>query len=160
MTKELIILVGNIGSGKTTTCKELVKKGYIVVSRDALRYMMGSGQYVFNPEIEQAIAQSAYQIVENFMDADVKKVVVDEVNINWNLRDRYLYLADEYGYKKTAIVMPYLNQKDSVARRMKDPHGQFDKKVWESVYDRFDVCYQEPSFLEGFDKIKKLRKKK
>jgi len=138
MTKELIILVGNIGSGKTTTCKELVKKGYIVVSRDALRYMMGSGQYVFNPEIEQAIAQSAYQIVENFMDADVKKVVVDEVNINWNLRDRYLCLADEYGYKKTAIVMPYLNKKESVARRMKDPHGQFDKKVWEGVYDRFD----------------------
>jgi len=37
--KELIILVGNIGTGKTTESKKLAKKGYIIISRDAFRYV-------------------------------------------------------------------------------------------------------------------------
>ena len=47
---KIIVLVGNIGSGKTTWIKKFLKKTkgkYVVVSRDAIRYMMGGGKYIF-----------------------------------------------------------------------------------------------------------------
>jgi len=53
--KELIILIGNLGTGKSTFAKTLVEKGYINISRDSLRYMIGAGKYIFNKEFEQSI---------------------------------------------------------------------------------------------------------
>jgi dephospho-CoA kinase len=37
MKKEIILLIGNIASGKSTIAKQYAKKGYVVISRDSLR---------------------------------------------------------------------------------------------------------------------------
>ena len=65
--KTLIVLVGNIGAGKSTTCQQYVDDSYVIVSRDALRYMIGNGTYTFNPLIEAYIASSTLHIVEEFL---------------------------------------------------------------------------------------------
>ena len=50
----LYILIGNIGSGKSTWAREKVKSTprTIIVNRDALRTMVGGGEYIFDKEME------------------------------------------------------------------------------------------------------------
>ncbi len=64
---EIIILVGNIGSGKTTLAKKYAKKGYVIIARDDLRYNIGAGQYVFDRKLEKAIWQTEIDMVYNFL---------------------------------------------------------------------------------------------
>jgi len=49
--------------------------------------------------------------------------------------------------------MPRLTKKDSVDRRMQNPHGQPNRKIWNKVWDRFDTMYEMPTLKEGFDSI-------
>ena len=151
---EIILLVGNIGSGKTTYIKKKINKkfSHIVVSRDALRYMIGAGKYRFDLNIESAIWQSELNIIENFMQLH-QNIIVDEIGINRSLRNRYVKLAKKFGYKVIVIQMPIFSMRKSVNRRMKDPHGQPSRKLWESVWKKFDNMYEAPSKKEGIDKI-------
>lgn len=151
---EIVILVGNIGSGKSTLAKKLIKKGFshIITSRDALRYMIGGGKYKFDLNLEPAIWQSELEIIKQFMKLKVN-LLIDEVGINKSMRQRYIKLAKKYNYTITVIEMSHYSKRKCVNRRMKDPHGQFDRKIWEGVWDKFDKLYERPSKKEGIDKI-------
>jgi len=149
---ELIILVGNIGSGKSTTVKKLVKEGYIVISRDAFRYMIGAGEYIFNPKLEPIIHNMNIDCLIRCLQVGLD-VVVDETNVSRGMRKRYLELGNDYGYITTALVMPRLSMKEAVDRRMNDPHGQPDRKMWEGVWKKFESKYCEPTIEEGFNKV-------
>lgn len=155
MKSELIILIGNIGSGKTTLCKELVKQGHVIVSRDDLRYSIGAGEYTFNLEFEPIIAESIYNLVRSFMKRDIS-LVVDETNMNKKMRSKYLHLAQIYNYKATAIILKKLSMNYSVKRRLKNNHGNTPKEIWEGVWKRFNDMYEKPSKKEGFKKIIQL----
>lgn len=154
--KRLNILIGNIGSGKSTRIKNK-PKNVICVSRDALRYMIGGGDYIFNEDLEKAICFGELKILEEFMKIGASDIIIDETNIAKLIRQRYLKLADKYNYKKVAIQMPILSKKESVDRRMKDPHGQPDRTLWERVWEKFNDIYEPPSFREGFDEIIKIK---
>ena len=78
--KEIIVMVGNIGSGKSTFIKKYVDKGYVVVCRDSFRYMIGGGQYIFNLDLEPAIFAIETDALINFMASGVN-IVVDEVEL-------------------------------------------------------------------------------
>lgn len=150
--KELVILVGNIGSGKSTICKKYQEKGYVVIARDMLRYAIGGGKYIFNTKYEPIIFSIEKEMLEKFMELEVP-IIIDEVGISKVLRAEYVFLAQEYDYKVICHIMKKLSKEESVERRMKNPHGQYDKKLWESVWERFDKMYEEPSKEEGIDKI-------
>ena len=90
--KKLIILVGNIGSGKSTITKTYVDKGYIVIARDALRYNIGAGKYIFDPELEPAIWNSELDMLKHFMRTKAN-IIVDEVSLNAIMRSRYILAA-------------------------------------------------------------------
>jgi predicted kinase len=150
--KTLTILIGNIGSGKSTTCKDLVKDGDVIISRDAFRYMIGAGTYIFNPVLEKAIHKSTYKTLDAFMKIGVN-VVVDETNMTIKSRKLYLALAKRYGYYKLAMVMPKYEKSYSVERRLKNNHGNNTKEVWETVWERFNLSYKAPTKEEGFDAV-------
>ena len=152
--KTLILLVGNIGSGKTTYIKnrKFVERGYVIIARDRLRYNIGGGQYIFNPEYEPIIWSTELYMFRRFLELG-KNIVVDEVGISKKMRARYITLAKEYGYFITCAEMPRLSQKEAVDRRMNDPHGQPDRKLREQVWLKFDLQYEPPDVSEGFDII-------
>lgn len=153
--QELIILVGNIGGGKTTIAREYVAKGYIAIARDQLRYAIGEGKYIYDTNYEPIIFSTESYMCRNFCMLGVN-IVIDEVGISKRLRKRYIRYGKTFGYTIKAIVMPKLSMEESVDRRMKDPHGQEDIKVWEQVWARFDAHYEEPTLEEGFNEIIKL----
>ena len=152
-----IILTGNIGSGKSTLVKEYVKKGYIAIARDALRYNIGAGKYIFDLKLEHAIWETELDMLINFLELGVN-IIIDEVGMSRLMRQRYFGVIDFWGknHEVISIEMPKLSKKESVDRRMQDPHGTPDRKVWEGVWDKFNAQYEKPTKKEGFDKLVKL----
>jgi len=151
--KKLTILVGNIGSGKSTKARELVKQGYRVVSRDAVRYMMGAGSYVFDTTLEPTIKRSIHALLEEFLKDDVD-IVYDEVNVSKEMREPIIRLAKKYNYEITAIVIPSNDRELCINRRLNDPHGEFDRGDWEYVWETFNDMYERPTLDEGINIIK------
>jgi len=156
MEKELVVLVGNIGCGKSTTARKYIDNGYIAIARDYLRYAIGEGKYIFDQDYESIIWRTERFMLRQFLELGVN-IVSDEVGVSKKLRRMYLKYGKEYNYIIKAVVMPKLSMKDAVDRRMKDPHGQFDRKIWEEVWTRFDSQYKEPTIEEGFDEIINLK---
>lgn len=152
MKPKIVILIGNIGAGKTTLCSEFIKKEFVCISRDSLRYMIGSGDYIFNRKYEPVIHRAEKIIIEEFMSERIN-LVIDEVGVSKWMRQQYIYLAEQYNYEITAVVLPKLSMEQSVNRRMISPHGQPNRKLWEAVWTKFDEQYEQPTKKEGFDKV-------
>jgi len=152
MSKKFIVLVGNIGTGKSTIVKQIVKHNYCCISRDSLRYMIGAGKYIFDPFLEPCIWRSERSIIQIMMNYD-ENIVVDEVGVSKSLRAPYLKLAIINGYEIIAYVMPKLSKKICVDRRVANSHGNNSRKVWERVWDQFNLVYSKPTLKEGFDKV-------
>ena len=149
-------MVGNIGSGKSTKTKKLVKqKGFVCVSRDAIRYMLGSGKYIFDPKLEPLVFRITKICVEQFLKNKIN-VILDETNISKSIRKVWIKLGKQYKYKIITYVMPRLTIDKCIKRRMISPHSKESKRQWEKVWEYFDLMYSEPSKKEGINKIIKL----
>lgn len=153
--EDIVVMAGNIGAGKSTYVKKLQKEGYVVVARDQIRYAIGGGVYIFNPKYEPIIRKLEIKMLHEFLKLEVK-VVIDGVGVSKAMRREYIKIAKEYNYKIKAIEMPRLSKKESVNRRMQDPHQCSDRTVWEGVWDNFDKQYQSPTKKEGFDEVIRL----
>jgi predicted kinase len=153
-----IIVTGNIGSGKTTLSKKYVDEGYVIISRDQLRYGIGNGKYVFKRNYEQLIHKIEIFMLKEFIKLGVN-IFVDTVGVTRYLRKSYIKILRKYpNYKIISIELPRYSIQTCVARRLKNPHGQPDKSLWESVWKKFDIAYETPSKDEGFFTVIRLRK--
>jgi len=155
MKKEIILPIGNIGSGKSTLAKQYAKKGYIVISRDSFRTMIGGNNYIFDLKIEPFIKKATIKTLETFLKGGYN-IFYDETNVTKRLRSSTIKLGKKYGYKINAIILKKLSKEESVNRRMNNPHGKFSKKTWEFIWEKFDFIYEEPSKKEGIDKIGRM----
>ena len=150
--KEVIIMVGNIGSGKSHQTK-LLKQGHnsIVISRDSMRFGIGAGDYVFNDLYEPIIKATALEMFNKFLNLGIN-IIVDEVNIEKTSREPYIKAAKAVGYKIKAFILPKLSKEISLARKTNCSYGQ-DMKIWGEVWEKFNLRYQEPTLGEGFDEL-------
>jgi predicted kinase len=148
----LIILIGNIGSGKTTTVKKYAKEGYCVVCRDDFRTMLGGGIYKFNTRTERAIHQASRTLLENLM-VESLDIIIDETNVTKRGRKTIIHIAKLFGYHVIGIVMPQLTKEKSIANRIKDNLRQTTVEQWGKVWDMFNRMYDEPELKEGFDEL-------
>ena len=151
----LVLLVGNIGAGKSTLTKELANQGYLILSRDSIRYMIGGGEYRFGDETEPIVRSVTLAALEVMAIAE-KHVVLDETSMSPRIRSTFINVVKRYDYNVIAIILPKLSMEESVARRLRNPHGQPDKALWERVWTMFDHMYVEPSKKEGIHQIIKL----
>lgn len=137
--KEIIIMVGNIGAGKSTYVKQYVDRGYRVISKNAIRYMFGGGKYIFDIALEKEVDDAVKNTTIGLTYAGYN-VIVDETNMTINERKDYLHYIKEEGtknnpqpYKRIALIFPKLSKEESVCRRLQANHGDTTKKVWEEV---------------------------
>jgi predicted kinase len=150
--KELILIVANVGEGKTTLAKKYQKKGYVVISKDSLRYCIGAGNYIYNYKYEPIIWKIEERMLEAFMELGVN-IVVDSICVSKRIRKRYINIAKYNNYKVKCYILPKLSMKEAVDRRMQNPHGQYNRSIWRRVWKRFDKVYEEPKLSEGINKI-------
>jgi predicted kinase len=148
----LIMLIGNIGSGKSSLAKLLVQKDYIAISRDGIRYAIREGGYLFDIDIEHIVFKTEWFMLTEFMEYG-SDIVLDEINVSKRMRLKYLALAKDMGYKTIAFVFPRLSKEESITRRLSSNHGNTTRETWEKVWENFEKTYEEPLKSEGFTKI-------
>jgi len=155
--KQLIIIVGNIASGKSSISRTLSCLRFMqVVSLDAMRYMLGGGDYYFGGDVEKVIWKAEMSIVKDLMKFKYNIIIDDAKSVSALFRQPLIELAKRYKYKVIVVETPTSSKKDSVARRVKESHGDVSEAQWSRVYDKFKRMYNKPSKAEGIYDIIKM----
>lgn len=99
LIKELIIMRGLPGSGKTTLAKTF---GGIIFSTDD--FFIKDGVYQFDPKEITLAHDWNQERTEDAMNQGIGPIVIDNTNIKYEHIEPYLKMAKVYGYKVTFAV--------------------------------------------------------
>lgn len=130
-TKELIILRGLPGSGKTTIANQIANglRDAIICSADS--YFMEDGKYVFRPE-ELKHAHNACQMsAERAMANGIPVVVIDNTNIRRDDMRPYVEMALHHGYEVSIRTIGSMEPKDIEKYLKRQIHAVPQEKVKE-----------------------------
>lgn len=158
--KKVIVLIGNIGAGKSTFTQYL-RNDCVIINPDAIRYSLGAGEYQYDEQTDYIVLDAAMSLLTGYLWHDVNIVydssgmTVPKYRSNVLNKVKQINLALPCNMRKNAVavVFPKLTMKKSVDRRMRDPHGDYDRKRWNSVWRKFNEGYQFPTLDEGFYEI-------
>ena len=137
-SKELIIIVGPPGSGKTEfVTKYILAHGYVHVNQDSCKTKT------------KCVAQTRAALAKG------QNVVVDNTNPDVNSRMTYTLLA--VGYKYHHIRCIVLNTDIALAKHLNNVRHLYSRgttpKISDIVYNIYQKNYVRPSASENFDKI-------
>ena len=150
--KKFYIMVGNIGGGKSTYIKNNFPDAR-VISKDGIRYSLGGGTYIFDTNIEHIVHYTTIYLTKNLCANQIDTLVLDETNVQKKGRKQFIKIAKENGYLVIAVRLPNFPKEIAVDRRLSNPHDQWERTVWEGVWDKFQNKFQAPTLEEGFDEI-------
>ena len=154
MMPEMIILVGNIGTGKSTKALEYARKGYVVINADAITTMIGGGDYTLYDEKKKPIYKDAEFCITKDSFIYGFDVVIDNTNMSRKTRARHISHA--IYHEKTIKVIDFgKGDEKSLARRLSNPKG-ISEAQWRSVHEKFQREYEKPELSEGIDYIEDM----
>ena len=149
---KIFVLIGNIASGKSTWVDTLEPEVRTdIISKDAVRYRLGDGEYLFDRRVEphiQTIVLGTYRACV----ALGYDVVIDETNMTRKSRE-WIFKNRPDGYTVEAVIFEDRGREDHVTARLANNHGDTPRETWERVYDRNKTLYEPPCFSEGFSVI-------
>jgi len=147
----LIILVGNIGTGKSTFARLLAdmdRNTNVVVSLDAITTMIGAGNYGNYDEKKKPLYK---QILVSAIEAGLSAgfdIIVDDTNIEAKRRKWLLGIVKK---REVQTVCYNFGKGDSFTlwRRMAEPKG-INPYEWSRIHLRLQRDYCKPTCEEGF----------
>jgi len=154
--KELVVLIGLPGSGKTSFRNAHPQWG--VVSKDDIRRNVFHRD--FDPEYEDAVDRIFAAMLVEAVDSPAQVVCVDNTNITRAARKPLIEVARLSGRLPIAYVMPLLPMEIMYERKLKQLEelsrdhpeirvGGFPRERYESMYR----SYEEVSEKEGFARV-------
>ena len=147
--QELILMVGNIGCGKSFLAKRLAKRGAIVVNNDNLLRMFSGGDYTYDHNLREFYHRAEASVIIEALNTG-NSVVIDRTNLDKSSRARFIQLAKGSGAE--VVTFDFGPGQDmQLQRRIDDPQGQ-TIQTWKSVYKSMKLRYEEPSHDEGIDR--------
>lgn len=148
----IIIMTGNIGSGKSTIAKEILSfiNEAVIINDDAITEMLG-GNYLNYDENKKEL----YHDIEEFcVERCIENgfiPIIDMPNMGKKQRKRFIDIA----HGKCGIICFDFGKgtKEDLIRRIKEPRGYHN---WAEVFNRKQLQYEQPSFDEGINLIIRL----
>ena len=157
-SKEIILLVGLPGSGKSTWVASFIAShpDYVVVSSDDIidAYAKSIGKtYTEVFEEHMSYAEVEYKIKLMTSLREGKNIVVDRTNLSPKSRRKILSNVPKE-YKKTAMV--FNTPLDEIKKRLIKREHETGKGIPENVISTMIKTYIEPESSEGIDEIIKV----
>ena len=114
--KNLILIRGVSGSGKSTFAVEFLYPTSLIISTDD--FFMVDGEYQFNPELLAENHDKCFKSVESEMKTPQQDICPNIVVHNtftqaWEMK-RYKELADKYGYNFYTIIVENRHGSNSI----------------------------------------------
>jgi bifunctional polynucleotide phosphatase/kinase len=135
--RELILMVGFPGSGKTYFAKKFIESfGYIYISQDVLKTKA------------KCIKEFKNNLILN------KNIVIDNLNYSKAIRQEYISIAKENNYDIRCIVLNTSKElsKHNMMCRFYTSNGVISR-IPELVYNNYHKKYEIPEMNEGIHKI-------
>ena len=138
---EVVIMIGPSGSGKSTYAnKNYVNRGYVMLSRDIVRYELGfceeGEKFLGTPAQEDAVTFA----LENKLIDCINKgndVVIDNTHLKKKYRDRIHDLLKAYNVKYTYVVLT-VSDPSTLYKRRKDDFGDNAKRIIDNMLRTFE----------------------
>lgn len=149
------VLVGMVGSGKTTLAREIAQNdpGTVYISNDEIVNLLHGGDYTaYEPALRPLYKQVEQHMVAAAL-AQGCNVVIDRTNLTRQQRRRFIALAETFGAKSiVALVMPCPPNEDLLENRMKEPRG-YSREHWANVIAQHHQQAEAVTIEEGFTDI-------
>ena len=154
--KQLVVLVGPAGSGKTTFRKQYLE--WAVVSKDDIRRSIFHRD--FDLDYETAVERIFASTLVEAVDSPTQVLCVDNTNLTRAERQSLVEVAQFSGREPIAYVMPKLSFEELYARKQQQlkqlvsdyPEVQvngFPKERYETIYQSYEDVGED----EGFAKV-------
>jgi bifunctional polynucleotide phosphatase/kinase len=128
--KEIIIMVGYPGSGKTTIAKHICKNNnYIHIAGDTFK------------SISSKMKKAAVEYIK-----DAKSIIFDATHSNIKKRKEFIDFSNKYNYKVKCIYV-------TTSRLISKKRNRLRKDIYRVpsiAYSIYDKYYEEPTETEGF----------
>ena len=156
---KIILLVGQIGSGKSTYIKENIKSNTVIVNDDSIVASIHGGyNNLYDPKLKPLYKNIENEII-HFAKVLNLNVIIDRPNTTKNTRSRYISIARSLDMKIECVVFPLYDYKTHAERRFKSDSRDRSKEEWESIARTKQENYEKPHPIEQFNQITYLGKK-
>jgi len=154
---EITLLIGTIGSGKSTLSQKMAKNGALIINDDAIVTSLHGDYQLYDPKLKPLYKGIENQILSYGVLLN-KDIVVDRgLNLTVQSRARWIDLACSFDCEISAILFPFSSPNVHARRRMRHDDRGNDRKTWKKIAEHHQNVYEEPSLKEGFKKIIKTQ---
>jgi len=152
--KSITLLVGPPACGKSTWCQKNAKNATIV-SRDDIvdhvreEYHVSYSEAFRNKDLQKRVDKELESHLSHTLKSG-RDIVIDMTNMSIKRRKSILDRTPA-GYEKIAVVFSV--SRAELIKRLDKREKETGKRVGINIVDDMLANYQEPSLVEGFDKI-------
>lgn len=139
-SKELIIMCGLPGSGKSTYINKHFINSHQIICADDIRLVIGQVFHIGQEPIIHAICET---MVAAFMERGLS-VCIDEMNTRYDTVKKWVNLANRYGYYKKLIFLHI--DIDECKRRRGCRKGLFPEEVIDRMAKNIHSLFTELDF--------------
>ena len=156
-------MVGNIGTGKTTTTSLLMtdaahlnNRDTVMISADDLATALFNGYY--GPDIWTDRHIHLYMTIKQHMVREAFThcfdVIVDGTHMGKTNRKIYIDIAKEFDAEVVVYLHTYPN---GLRRRIDDPKSvHCSSELWTKIHHIYKKAYEKPALSEGINQIIKV----
>ncbi len=143
----MYLLVGILGSGKTTYAKDFAEDNpnTKIVCADDFRKML-NGEYHYHKELDDIITVSMVDTIKHLLDGGYD-VIVDVGNLTEDRRSSWMQIPVD---KRVAVVFPLRDKEWHINNRLKNEHRT--DADWDEIYDG-DVKAFQPIDKTQFNEV-------